>query len=60
MQAGKDFMCAFTYTQTQCDHVSLVSLGNWSKNIQNKHELFCFLMLRLFQLLDLKMIPFQM
>lgn len=29
--------------KTQCDHVSLVSLGNWSKNIQNKHDfLFVF------------------
>lgn len=29
MQAGKELMCAFTYTQTQCD-ISLVSLGNQS------------------------------
>ena len=60
MQAGKEFVCAFTYTltQTQCDRVSLVSLGNQSKNIQSKHAVFCFLMLRLFQLLNLKMIPF--
>lgn len=60
VQAGKDFVCAFTCTQTQCHHVSLVSLGNWSKNIQYKHSLFCFLTLRLFQLLNLKMIPFEM
>lgn len=58
MQEGKEFVCAFTYTQTQGDHVSLVSLGNQSKNIQSKHALFCFLVLRLFQLLNLKMIPF--
>lgn len=42
MHSGKDFVCTFTYTKIPCDHVSLVSLGNWSKNIQNKHELFCF------------------
>lgn len=49
-----------SHTHKHSDRVSLVSLGNQSKNIQSKHALFCFLMLRLFQLLNLKIIPFDM